>query len=146
MKISQLKLKPASSINIDESGINLNAKKILLAEQIINFFAPLFNEEIAKCKSSLEVIKKDKLELKRKIAETESRKKLVITQQQKEEKIKEIISEISFLVERDALYGQLKQLILKQIKKIDQLDLTELNGLLAELRKNKSQKTITKGE
>jgi len=119
--------------NIKEDK-DLEARKILLADEIIDFFAPLFNEEIKEKKSELEIKKKNYLNLKQKVVENDRQIETLQIQLKKELRIYKILKEIKYLVEKNVVYDRSKQLIQKLLLKLNTLDSKELDVVIAKIK------------
>jgi len=130
--------------NIKEDK-DLEARKILLADEIIDFFTPLFNEEIKEKKSELEIKKKNYLNLKQKVVENDRQIETLQIQLKKELRIYKILKEIKYLVEKNVVYDRSKQLIQKLLLKLNTLDSKELDVVIAKIKQvslNKKSQAI----
>ncbi len=106
---------------------NSDAAKILLMNKLVDHFLPLFREEIEQKKVMLGGYRKDYLKLKSEVSKTQK----AVTKYKDSLKVEIIIQEIlddsAFLLSRDILYGQNKQLVLEIL---DSLRGSDLNSLM----------------
>jgi hypothetical protein len=108
--------------------------KILLFEEVINHFLPLFREEIEKKKETLQSHIQDAKKLKTDISKT--KQFLVkINESYKREKLKkEILEEISFLYTNEILYGNNKKIVLDLLDVLGNLEFRALDEKVKLLR------------
>ena len=124
----------------DNNIENLDASKIMLMDNVIEHFLPLFREEIEKKKKVLSGYTIDYKKLTSEITKTKDNLVKLKKGIKRETLIKEILSEIFFLLSRDILYGKNKKTvldILDVIKKTSIVDLTtNLKTLKLIIQKN----------
>jgi len=100
----------------DTSGLG---SRLLLADQIIEQFTPLFSDEIERSKKQLDNNKADISKLKKDV--TKCKKDLnFINEAVKKENIKnQILTEMNYLFDYGVLYGQNKQTVKNILSKMD---------------------------
>ena len=111
-----------------------DAFKIILMDQILEHFLPLFQEEIKEKKEILESHVLDFNKLKQEVSKT--REKLVKLQSglKREKLVQEILDEIAILYTHDILYGGNKKTVLDILDSINQVGSPELISQLKTLR------------
>jgi len=117
--------------------------RLLLADQIIDTFTPLFSEEIDRKKKQLDDNRQDINKLKSEITKYKSQLQTFIDNVKKETLKNEILNEIVYLNNYGVLYGQNKQTVKTILGSIDGQSLNELDENLKILRrlvKNNVQK------
>ena len=113
---------------------NINVAKIVLLDELIERFLPIFRDEINKKEKSLNKYQDDFKKLsdevsKTKTSLTKAREDLV-----KEKAISEILDEALVLHSRDILYGKNKKIVLDILDSLEKDDLMTLNSKMKILR------------
>lgn len=108
----------------DFSSRNKDDMKLLLAEEIITTFMPLFREENEKKKSHLENVKSDYLKLKEKSFKTSNNLEHLSLEVKKQKLISKCLFEIKRMADNDVLYGNNKHIVTKIISKLEKGNLT----------------------
>jgi len=112
---------------IDSDTINVdNTSKILLMDNLIEYFSPLFYEDLRKKQRQVQNNKTDVKKLKLIIEQN----KTILTKLQDDIKVEnlkqEILKEIEYLGKIDVLYGRNKTTVQSIISAIDKLSLENL--------------------
>ena len=118
----------------DNNIENLDASKIMLMDNVIEHFLPLFREEIEKKKKVLFGYTTDYRKLTSEITKTKDNLVKLKKGIKRENLIKEILSEISFLLSRDILYGKNKKIVLDILDAIKKTNIVDLNTNLKTLK------------
>jgi len=105
-------------------------EKLLLADYIMKFFTPLFDEEINRQSKQLEIVEKDYSELAGKINNIANDLKQIKFKVQLENTKKKILEYIYNLKKRDLLYGPLKTEAINFINNQENLSNEQLNEKL----------------
>ena len=113
----------------------IDGKKIILAEEIVKFFTPLFNEEIDRKKKQLDRNKQDYLKLKKSIDETDSRIQTLNVEIRRERLIFSILKEIKCLSDHDILYGNNRQIVSDVLSSLGVFTEDQLAACVEQLRK-----------
>lgn len=121
---------------IDSGTINGdNISKILLMDNLIEYFSPLFYEDLRKKQRQVQNNKTDVKKLKLIIEQN----KTILTKLQDDIKVEnlkqEILKEIEYLGKVDVLYGRNRTTVQSIISAIDKLSLENLKKRLELLRK-----------
>lgn len=120
-------------MRVDTIGTNENrevdsdaASKVLLMDQIIQHFLPLFKKEVQEKKNAYESHNSDILKLKQEIGKT--RKEFISLKEQikKEGLIRSVLDECVQLYASDVLYGTNKKIVLDVIDNLREFSLQEL--------------------
>jgi len=104
-----------------------SAYKIILMEKIIEYFVPLFSNEVDRKKSQLNENLEDISRLKNSISEIKDKLKMWLTKIQLEKIRKEVITEILLLQKKDLIYGKIKQLVKDILFSIESKDRNEIS-------------------
>jgi hypothetical protein len=114
-----IKTFPIESISLTNQATK---EKLLLADYIMKFFTPLFDEEINRQLKQLEMVEKDYLTLASKINAMSIDLKQIKTSIELEDLKRKIINCIYSLKQRDLLYGPLKAEAIDFITNYSNLD------------------------
>jgi hypothetical protein len=127
--------------NVDTNSIDSSqASKILLADNLITHFSPLFYEDLRKKQAQVKSNKSDIQTLKESIS---NNKKILIQAKkaiEKEAVKTDILKEIEYLNDIDVLYGKNKNTVQSIVTAMDSLNLENLKMRLSLLRKLVNQK------
>ncbi len=131
--------------NIEDKikNTDLNASKILLMNEIINHFLPIFREEIENKKEILNKHEQDISKLKTEISKSKKELLKQFNNLKKEKLIKEMLQEITILFSNDILYGNNKKIVLDILNDYDSLDHATLKNKI-KLLKNMVYKNVNK--
>ena len=124
---------------------NSSGSRLLLADQIIEEFTPLFSGEIDRKRKQLNENLADVKKLKADILKTKDQLKILNTEYKKESLKNEILKEIQYLNQYDVLYGQNKQVakdILSSIETQPSEVLSKSLGALKRLVRSHINKVI----
>jgi hypothetical protein len=110
-------------------------KRLLLADQIIDIFTPLFSNEIDRQKRLLNGNIKDVSKLKKDITKFKQRLKVLNGSVKSEIIKKEVLNEIESLHNYGILYGQNRQIVEGILSTIDDKSLSSLTGDLKVLKR-----------
>ncbi len=119
------------------------SSKLLLADDIISHFTPLFNEEIDRKIKVVNVLKTDCDTLSIKIAESKNALQKHQAIMLKKKTINEILITINSLIEYDVLYGVYKQTAMKVIPRIRKLSQKKLDEVLKYFDKLSSKNIVS---
>jgi hypothetical protein len=119
-------------------------RKLMLADEIISVYMPLFSEEIDRKKRLLEDAKRDHQHLKNNIGESKNTLKEISNSLRRERSIREILIEINKMITSDVLYGNNKQFVSELLTKIESLDVDDLQLELSQLRRMTTAKNVRK--
>ena len=117
--------------------------RLLLADQIIDTFTPLFSEEIDRKKKQLNDNNSDIKKLKSEITTYKKQLQIIIETVKKENLKNEILNEVTYLFNFGVLYGQNKQTVKGILGTIDDQTVEQLSGnvkILTRLVKNNVEK------
>lgn len=122
---------------------NNEATKILLMNQVVDHFLPLFREEIERKKKVLNEYQTDYKKLSTDISRSQTTLLKMRDALRRELVIQDIIEESNFLFSKEILYGKNKKMVLDILGSLEKSDLTLLNSRLKLLR-NLTQKNVQK--
>ena len=117
-----------------------NAYKILMMDQIIECFVPVFGHEVERKKSQLNDNIEDISRLKDSILECKQKLKSWLLKIKLEKTRKIILAEIYQLHKKDLIYGKIKQQIKDILFSLDSKDMDELTqdfSLISKIKQNK---------
>ena len=120
---------------LDISTMDSQASKILLMDEIINKFTPLFYEEIDRKKQQMEESKADYLKLKESVSTTQSTVKLLEQDNQRETLLNALLKDINSLIEYDVLYGSNKKVVFEIMNSLNELSSVEIQGKIKHLQR-----------
>lgn len=122
---------------------NNEASKILLMNQVVDHFLPLFREEIERKKKVLDEYQSDYVKLKSDVTRTQKTLLKMRDALKRELIIQDVVEEANFLFSKEILYGKNKKMVLDILESLDKLDLNLLNSRLKLLR-SLTQKNVQK--
>ena len=111
-----------------------DASKILLFDEIVDHFLPLFHEDIRTKQETLKSYQKDVEKLKQDITKTKKYLVTLTTQYKKEVLKKQILEECATLYSHEILYGNNKKIVSDILDSISELDTSVLASRLKVLR------------
>ncbi len=107
---------------------NTDAAKLLIINQVVEHFLPLFREEIEKMERVIVSHESDRKKLKSEIERTKTElikyNKVLI----REKQISTVLEEVGYLLSHDILYGENKRVVLEVLDQIDSMDSKTLEG------------------
>jgi hypothetical protein len=128
---------------LDDS--TLNARKILFAEDIIEYFIPLFREEIDRKKQQFEQSGADYKELRAKISDSKETVKKIQQEYGRQKLIKQILSLVESSLTKELAYGRTRFRIREIVEKLDVSNneqLKEYRSVLLKLVNRNVQKVV----
>lgn len=128
MKIELLNIEERKVVQTD------SGTRLLLANQVIEKFTPLFSEEIDRKRKQLNEHLSDVKMLKKDVSKVKQDLITVNTELKKELIRKEILTEITYLNQHGIIYGQIKQIVKGILSTIDKLTSENLNKNLKILK------------
>ena len=113
---------------------DMDASKILLMDDIVNHFLPLFREDIEAKKKVLIEYKTDFEKLRKEILKTRSELVLLDSENKRQLLIKEVLEEITTLYSHEVLYGNNKKIALDILDSVQSMNLSTLQAKLKGLQ------------
>lgn len=117
-----------------KTPITNDSAKLILMDQIVSHFTPLFNDEIERKLDRVKENRNDIINLKKKIQETQSKLTIIDKRNQIELLKSEILDEIDYLLNVDVLYGNNKQVVKDILHSISDSKSEQLTTYLKRLR------------
>ena len=111
-----------------------DASKILLFDEIVDHFLPIFHEDIKKKQETLKSHEKDTEKLKQDIAKTKRYLVTLTADFKKESFKKQILEECATLYSHEILYGNNKNIVLEILDTISEMESGVLETQLKVLR------------
>ena len=110
------------------------SSKLLVMDQIVHHFIPLFNKEIKEKQGQLERNLIDVKKLKTDISESKSKLQLLKTKSRDHLLKNKLLQEIKFLSSIDVIYGRNRQTVSDVLKNIDEMTGREIKDNFETLR------------
>jgi len=104
-----------------------NNNKLLLIDNILTYFSPLFNEEIERNRKQLNETSDDYSKLTNQVNSLEKDLSKIRDEIKKQELIKLIMNSIAKLINHDVLYGSSKNNAIKTVREINNLTIDRLH-------------------
>jgi iron-sulfur cluster repair protein YtfE (RIC family) len=111
-----------------------DASKILLFDEIVDHFLPLFHEDIRTKQDTLKSHQKDVEKLKTDITKTKQYLVTLTADYKKEALMKQILEECATLYSHEILYGNNKNIVIDILDSISDMNTSELASKLKVLR------------
>jgi hypothetical protein len=125
----------STDIVYSEATSSVSGARLLLADQIIDIFTPLFSNEIDRQKRLLNGNIADVSKLKKDILENKQHLKSLNENIKKEIVKTEILNEVEYLYNYGILYGKNRQIVNNILLSMDDKSLSSLTGNLKILRR-----------
>jgi len=129
MKITSTLIQDKNYIGTDSGS------KLILMDQIINHFLPLFRDEIEKLEKVYNSHQIDMDKLKSEVLKTKKELSILNEEYKRQKIIYSLLVEITQLYDNDILYGNNKKIVLDTLDGIYQMDLSGLQSRHVTLRK-----------
>jgi len=124
---------------------DLNAKKILIADKLINFYVPILNEESERKSRQFKKTKQDFKKIALDIKSTKDSIKKLESSIVYEQLVRRVLVETQRLMVSELLYGSIKELVVNTLTRLNNketISIEELDKIVNTL--NKSSKNAKK--
>ena len=124
---------------------DLNAKKILIADKLINFYVPILNEESERKSRQFKKTKQDFKKIALDIKSTKGSIKKLESNIVYEQLVRRVLVETQRLMVSELLYGSIKELVVNTLTRLNNketISIEELDKIVNTL--NKSSKNAKK--
>jgi seryl-tRNA synthetase len=130
MQIEITNIRDTGSISCKDD----TASKLILMDEILQIFTPLFSREIDRKQQQLESNKRDYRELREKVGQTKNQLQDLDQELRREKLIKSILKEMKTLIDHDVLYGNSKQVVTEIFQSLGDASRQDLEKRLNHLR------------